>query len=439
MIKLLLTFLCLISLTIANGQSNTDIANVYLKRAKEAAITKTNYKEALNQFEKGLKFLDSISDKNIATLASLIYYENSKLQTVDKEKIEFLKKSEIYSRQYFVLEQDNTVEEYTENLENLILIKETIEELETKLKKEKEERIRKEKEYKKIDSLKNLWSKKSESLSIKVDSIYPFNRNNLALYKKAGNFGVIDDRGRIIVEATDYKDAISSEGFILLKNKKEQPTKIFCFNTNNKKGFILPSVNKFNSLATHYGQLMLPRANGRLVMYPDNSYEPFVYDLNVQKRISITNKLELLKSLKKEDVIDRYNKDGEVKISKEWYQFGGHLGGEIYSLYFEDSYKVHSFLSAATKKILSRDAGFEYIGAYYKNNFQAIKKGKTIWINQEGIEVSDANDTYKKYLGVSKVVKLTLGKYQITRNNVIILGDQELEKLSEFLRKYKKN
>ncbi|OAD46718.1 hypothetical protein [Polaribacter atrinae] len=439
MIKLLLTFFCFISFTLTNAQSNADIANVYLKRAKEAAETNANYKEALDQFEKGLKFVDSISDKNIVTLASLIYYENYQLQTDDKEKIEFLKKSETYSRKYFVLEQDNTTEEYIKNLENLILIQETIEELETKLKKEEEDRIRKEKEYKKIDSLKSLWSKKSESLSIRVDSIYGFNTNKLALYKKDGNFGVIDDRGRIIVEATDYKDAISSEGFILLKNKKEQPNKIYCFNTNNKKGFVLPSVNKFNSLATHYGQLMLPRGNGRLVMYPDNSFEPMVYDLNVKKRIKITNKLELLKSLKKEDVIDRYNKDGEVKINKEWYQFGGHLGGGIYSLYFENSYKVHSFLSATTKKIISADAGFEYIGAYYKDNFQAINKGKVIWINQEGAEVSVAKDAYKKYLGVSKVVKLAMGKYQITRNNVIVLGDQELEKLSEFLIKYKKN
>ncbi|MGJ8760026.1 MAG: hypothetical protein ACSHXA_05745 [Polaribacter sp.] len=439
MMRLLLTLLCIISFTFTNAQSNTDIANVYLRRAKEAVETKVNYKEALVQFEKALKYLDSISDKNLATLASSIYFENHQLQTTDKEKIAFLKNSETYSRRYFVLEQDNTAEGYIKNLESLILIQESIESLETKLKKEEEQRLRREKASKKIDSLKSLWNQKSESLSIKVDSIYNFNTNNVALFKKDGNFGVIDDRGRIVVEATDYKDAISSEGFILLKNKKEQPNQIYCFNSNNKKGFILPSVNRFNSIATHYGQVMLPRGNGRLVTYPNNSFEPLVYDLNLKKQVRITNKSELLKSLKKEDLIDRYNKDGEVKINKEWYLFEGDLGGGMYSLYFEDSYKVHSFLSTTTKKILSADAGFEYIGAYYKETFQAIKKGKVIWINQEGIKVSDVKDGYKKYSGDSKVVQLASGKYQIIRNNVIVLGDKELEKLSDFLRKHKKN
>ena len=92
--RLLLTLLCIISFTFTNAQSNTDIANVYLRRAKEAVETKVNYKEALVQFEKALKYLDSISDKNLATLASSIYFENHQLQTTDKEKIAFLKNSQ---------------------------------------------------------------------------------------------------------------------------------------------------------------------------------------------------------------------------------------------------------------------------------------------------------------------------------------------------------
>ncbi|WP_208890418.1 hypothetical protein [Polaribacter sejongensis] len=439
MMRLLLTLLCIISFTFTNAQSNTDIANVYLRRAKEAVETNVNYKEALVQFEKALKYVDSISDKNLATLASSIYYENYQFQTTDKEKIAFLKNSETYSRRYFVLEQDNTAEGYTKNLESLILIQESIESLETKLKKEEEQRLRREKASKKIDSLKSLWNQKSESLSINVDKIYNFNTNNVALFKKDGNFGVIDDRGRIIVAATDYKDAISSEGFILLKNKKVNPDQIYSFNTNNKKGFVLPNVTEFNPLATDYGQVMLPRGNGWVVTYPDNSFEPLVYDLKDQKIIKIPNEEDLLKSLKKEDVVDRFNKDSEVKINKVWYQFGGHLGGGVYSLYSEDSYKVRSFLFSTNKEIISADAGFEYIGAYYKETFQAIKKGKVIWINPEGVKVSDVKDGYKKYSGDSKVVQLASGTYQIIRNEVIVLGDKELEKLSDFLRKHKKN
>ena len=439
MMRLLLTLLCIISFTFTNAQSNTDIANVYLRRAKEAVETNVNYKEALVQFEKALKYVDSISDKNLATLASSIYFENHQFQTTDKEKIAFLKNSETYTRRYFVLEQDNTAEGYTKNLESLILIQESIEALETKLKKEEEQRLRREKASKKIDSLKSLWNQKSESLSINVDKIYNFNTNNVALFKKDGNFGVIDDRGRIIVAATDYKDAISSEGFILLKNKKVNPDKIYSFNTNSEKGFVLPNVTEFNPLATNYGQIMLPRGNGWLVTYPDNSFEPLVYDLKDQKIIRIPNKEDLLKSLKKEDVVDRFNKDSEVKINKVWYQFGGHLGGGVYPLYSEDSYKVRSFLFSTNKKIINADAGFEYIGAYYKETFQAIKKGKVIWINPEGVKVSDVKDGYKNYSGDSKVVQLASGTYQIIRNEVIVLGDKELEKLSDFLRKHKKN
>lgn len=437
--KYFLTLLCLISFTLTNAQSNADIANVYFKRAKEAIETSINYKEALVQFEKALKYVDTITDKNTASIASLIYFENHQYQPTGKEKLDFLIKSESYSRQYFILTSDKTSEEYTNNIETLILIQETKEALQIKLKKEEEERIRKENELKRIDSLKAWWRKKSESLSLKVDSIYSFNMNNLALYIKDGSFGIIDDRGKIVVEATDYLDAISSEGFILLKNKKEDPDKLYCFNTNDKTGFTLPKVTEFNSLATHYGQIMLPRGNGRLVTYPDNSFEPMVYDLNVKKIVRVTNEEELLKSLKKEDIIDKYNKDGEVKINKEWYEFGGHLGGRIHPLYFEANYKVHSFLCSANKKVLSSDAGYEYIGAFYEDKFQAIRKGKVIWINQEGAKVTDAKDNYKKYLGDSKVVKLESGKYQIIRNNVIVNGDEELEKLGEFLRKNKKD
>ncbi|QVY64873.1 hypothetical protein [Polaribacter sp. Q13] len=376
--KLLLILLCLISFALTNAQSNKDIAGVYIKRAKEAIETSINYKGALVQFEKALKYVDTITESDLATLASLIYYENHLYQETDKEKLDFLKKSETYNKQYFLLTTNKASEEYTNNLENLILIQETIEELEAKMKKEEYERIKKEKEHQKIDSLKMFWKKKSESLSLKVDSIYRFNANNVALYSKDGNFGVVDDMGRIIVEATDFKDAISSEGFILLKNKKEEASKIYCFNTNDKKGFLLPNVSEFNSLATHYGQVMLPRGNGRLVTYPNNSFEPMVYDLNVKKIVRISNETELLKTLKREDVIDKYNKDGEVKINKEWYDFGGHLGGRMHPLYFDGNHNVHSFLCSTNKKILSSDGGYEYVGAFYEEKFQAIKKGKVI-------------------------------------------------------------
>lgn len=437
--RLLLTLLCLFTFTFANAQSNKDIANVYIKRAKEAIETSINYKEALVQFNKALKFMDTVTDRNVASLASLIFYENHLYKSTEKEKLEFLKKSESYSKQYFLLATNKASEEYANNLENLILIKETIEEIEVKVKKEEDERIKKEKEHKKIDSLKTIWNKKSETLSLKVDSIYAFNKNNIALYTKEENFGVIDDRGRILLEATTYKNGLNSEGFILLTDKKEEATKIYCFNTNDKNGFLLPSISEFNSTASHYGKLMLPRGNGRLVTYPNNSYEPMVYDLNVKKIVRVSDDVELFKFLKKEDIIDKYNKDNEVRVDKEWYKFGGDLGGKLYPLYGEDNYNVHSFFCASNGKMLKSESGYEFIGAFYEDKYQVIKKGKVIWIDQEGAKVSAAKDAYQKYEGDSKVVKLETGKYQILRNDVIVLGDKELEKLVEFLRKHKSN
>ena len=44
--KLLLTLLCLITFGFTNGQSNKEIANVYLKRAKAAIETDVDFPRA---------------------------------------------------------------------------------------------------------------------------------------------------------------------------------------------------------------------------------------------------------------------------------------------------------------------------------------------------------------------------------------------------------
>ena len=68
--KLLLTLLCLITFGFTNGQSNKEIANVYLKRAKAAIETDVDFPRALIHLNKALTRLDTITDKNIASLAS---------------------------------------------------------------------------------------------------------------------------------------------------------------------------------------------------------------------------------------------------------------------------------------------------------------------------------------------------------------------------------
>jgi hypothetical protein len=437
--KLLITLICFCAYsTISFAQSDDVIAKAYMKRANGAAGN-IDFEGARISFDKAMKRMDTILDKKVAALGSIIYFEVHHQRPTEKEQLEFLEKARDYSRQYFLLEKNTSSEDYLNNTEHSILILESIEILESKIQEAELERLRKEKELRKIDSLKTLWKNKSDLLTLKVDSIYAFNKNNIAVYQKEDNFGVIDDRGKILIEASEYKEAINSEGFILLLNKKEETNKIYCFNTNDKTGFLLPSASDFNSLSTHYGKIMLPRGNGRLVTYPNNSFQPMVYDLNVKQIVRISNKTELFKNLKKSDVIGKYNKDGEVKVGKTWYIFGGHLGGGIHPLYLEGNYNIDAFLCSIDGKRIYTANGLEYIGAFYNDKSQAYKKGKTMWINQNGTKVSKAKDEYADYEGDSKVVRLNEGQYQIMKNGVIVIGDAELERMGDFLRKHKGN
>ena len=437
--KLLITLICFFAYsTISFAQSDKVIAKAYMKRANEAAGN-IDFEGARISFDKAIKRMDTILDKKVAALGSIIYFEIHHQRPTEKEQLEFLEKARDYSKQYFLLEKNTTSEDYLNNTEHSILIIENIEILKNKIQAAELERLRKEKELRRIDSLKTVWKNKSEALTLKVDSIYSFNKNNIAIYQKDDFFGVIDDRGKILIEASEYKDALSSEGFILLKNKKEETNKIYCFNTNDKAGFLLPSASDFNSLSTHYGKIMLPRGNGRLVTYPNNSFQPMVYDLNVKQVVRVANQTELFKNLKKSDAIGKYNKDGEVKVGKTWYVFGGHLGGGIHPLYLEGNYNIDAFLCSIDGTRLFTANGTQYIGAFYNNKSQTIKKGKTIWINQNGTKVSKAKDEFAGYTGDSEVVRLSKGNYQIMRNGVVIIGDEELEKMGEFLRKYRGN
>ena len=420
--KLLLAFLCLMTFALANAQSNKDIANVYVKRSQES-LNNLEIQLSLEHFNKAMKYMDTITSPKVARLGTFIHYE-----------LRNFAEAQSLAKQYFLLMKNKKSEEYIELLDLYVNINE---ELEVQLAEEKrleEERIKKEKELKRIDSLKTIWNNKSESLTLKVDSIYKFNKNNLAIYAHNNYYGIISDRGDIIVKADEYKDVISFDGFIIFKNKEQEATKIYCYNTRENSGFLLPSPSDFNTLSTHYGKVMLPRGNGRLVTYPNNSYEPMVYDLNVKKNVKVANKQDLFKSLKKNDVIDKYNKDEEFKINKVWYSFGGHLGGGIHPLYFNKNYQVHSFLCSVDGKMLKASSTYQYIGAFYNSKFQALKEGKTVWINQNGTIVSTPEDESGKYLGNTKVVKLDTGSYQLMKDAFIVLGGEKLEKLADFLR-----
>ncbi|MGK0325004.1 MAG: outer membrane lipoprotein-sorting protein [Polaribacter sp.] len=433
--KILVTLICLISFTLTKAQSDKAIASVYIKRAYEAIETNVNYEFAQTYFEKAMKYTDSILDRRIAALGSRIYFEVHHKQPTEKVQLEFLEKAKGYSMQYFNLATSTKSEEYIQNTEHFIMIEETLEILKNQIKENEIERLRKEKELRKIDSLKTLWLNKSESLSIKVDSIYKFNKNNVALYNNNNFIGLINDLGEVLLEAKEYVDALSFDGYVIFKNKIDEPTKLYSFNTNNNTGFHIPSISDFNSLSTHYGKVMLPRGNGRLVTYPDNSYEPMVYDLNLNQIVKISNKKELFKNLKKADVIDKYNKDDEIKIGKTWYNFGGHLGGGVHPLYTVKGYDLEGFLCSVDGKLLRTASDYQFIGAFYNNKFQALKGAQIFWVNQNGTKVSAAKDEAEKYTGNSKLTKLENGAYQIMKDDMIVLRDEKLEKLVDYLTK----
>jgi len=371
--------------------------------------------------------MDTITSSKVAQLGAFIHYELRNF--ADAQSL---------AKQYFVLVKNKKSEEYIDFLDLYININEEYEAELLEKKRLEEERISKEKELIRIDSLKTIWNDKSESLSLKVDSIYTFNKDNLAIFKANDYFGIVSDKGEILVKADEYLDALSFDGFFILKNKEQEATKIFCFSSTSKTGFLLPSPSDFNSLSTHYGKVMLPRGNGRLVTYPNNSYEPMVYDLNVRKNVKVGNKQDLFKNLKKNDVIDKYNKDDELKINKTWYNFGGHLGGGVHPLYLKNDYKINSFLCSIDGNLLRTASSYQYIGAFYNNKFQALKNNEIVWINQNGTKVNEPKDESGVYTAGVKVVKLANGSYQLMKDGFIILENEKLEKMADFLRNNKK-
>lgn len=402
------------------SQSDKEIAKVYMKRAKVSAEG-LRYDESIENFEKSLEVKDSITNTNDAYLGMLIYFE-----TKDYEK------SFKYTKQYFVLAKNKKTEEYMEMLELHVDIKEKLEEIALIKKQEEIARLRKERELAIIDSLKTIWQNNANLLSIKADSIYAFNKNSLALYESDGSFGILNDTGNIIVKASEFKAAFAFEGFIVLSNNKENPTKIFSYNTITNESFTLPKVSEFNPMSTNYGKIMLPRSNGRLVTYPNNSLKTLVYDLNEKKFVRVANLKDLLKNLRKTDKIEKYNNDRQVRLDKEYYNFGGHIGEGIYPLYMDD-FSLYGYLFSENGKVL-HVSEYGFLGAFDGRNVQAKDNEKTIWLNQNGEKVSAPKDKFSQYDGLSTVSRIENGNYQIKQNGVIILGDKSLESMADYIR-----
>ena len=405
------------------AQTNDEIAGVYLKRARKVIEESIDFKEAKVLYEKAMRYVDSVKTSDMAMLGARIYYELEEYKTAKR-----------LSKKYFALVKNRKSEEYEDQLELAILITEELEQQEEEQKRLEEARIKKEKEIKFIDSLKTEWRSKAKSMVLPFDGIDAFNKYQVAIYRYKEKVGLLSDVGEIIVEANDFEDVVSFDGIFIFKDKANEPSKLYYYNMSTSEGFDIPALSTFNTLSTHYGTVMLPRANGQLVTYPNNSYEPFIFDLNTRSVVRLENQKELFKSLRKSDAIDKYNNDGEVKKDKTWYTFGGHLGGGVHPLY-EENYVLSGFLFSIDGTFLSAKTDYQYIGPFYNNTMQAIRGNETIWVNQNGTKISAVADASKGYSGESRVVK-TEGGFHIMQGDKIVLGDDKLETIEDFVARF---
>ena len=405
------------------AQTNDEIAGVYLKRARKVIEESIEFKEAKVLYEKAMRYVDSVKTSDMAMLGARIYYELEEYKTAKR-----------LSKKYFALVKNRKSEEYEDQLELAILITEELEQQEEEQKRLEEARIKKEKEIKFIDSLKTEWRSKAKSMVLPFDGIDAFNKYQVAIYRYKGKVGLLSDVGEIIVEANDFEDVVSFDGIFIFKDKANEPSKLYYYNMSTSEGFDIPALSTFNTLSTHYGTVMLPRANGQLVTYPNNSYEPFIFDLNTRSLVRLENQKELFKRLRKSDAIDKYNNDGEVKKDKTWYTFGGHLGGGVHPLY-EENYVLSGFLFSIDGTFLSAKTDYQYIGPFYNNTMQSIQGNETIWVNQNGTKISSVEDQSKEYSGESRVVK-TDGGFHIMQGDKIVLGDDKLETIEDFVARF---
>jgi glutaredoxin-related protein len=408
------------------SQTNEEIAGVYIRKA-EKNFSELQIDEAAKNFGKAIKLLDTINNHNVAWLGARIKYELKEYTEAKK-----------YSKYYFQLAKNKKSQDYTDMLDLYVMIEEELEKIEAQRVKEEKARLAREKEERRIDSLKTEWKNKANALTLKVDAIQNFNNYNISTFKKGAYVGIVDHMGAVLVKADTYKSAKNFDGFIVLMNDVKEPTKVFYYDSKTKNSGLLPSVSDFNTLSTHYGNVMLPRGNGTIVTYPNNSLKAFVYNVNSKQFITIADQKSLFKELRKTDKIEKSNKEGQVRIAKQWYHFGGHIGGEVYALYQSD-YKLFGFLCGLDGTVL-QTTNYQGIGAFYNGKFHVINEDSSYWINQNGTKVSVPEDEGGSYTGNSKVVKVESGGFRIHQiidgAEYIILGNERLELLEDFLRKH---
>lgn len=121
--KIITIIICVFSVLQINSQTKKEIADAYIKRANDAIEKSIDYTTALINFNKAIKYMDAITDAKVASLGARAYYEiHHKQRTIEKQ-VKFLEKSNIYSKQYFLLAKNKKSNDYIDNLELYALAK----------------------------------------------------------------------------------------------------------------------------------------------------------------------------------------------------------------------------------------------------------------------------------------------------------------------------
>jgi len=128
--KLLYAFtVCFCFVLQTNSQTDKQLAYRYIKKANLAIEKSIDYTEALINFNKAMQYMGVITDKNIASLGARAYYEIHHKQRTLAKQIQFLEKSNKYSKQYFLLAKNKQSNDYLENMELYSLAKRDLKKL----------------------------------------------------------------------------------------------------------------------------------------------------------------------------------------------------------------------------------------------------------------------------------------------------------------------
>lgn len=121
--KLLTIIVSIYGVLQINSQSNKEIAYAYIKRANDAIEKSIDYTTARINFENAMKYMGTITDAKVASLGARTYFEIHHKQRTIQKQIQFLEKSNTYSKQYFSLAKNKNSDDYLENVEIYALSK----------------------------------------------------------------------------------------------------------------------------------------------------------------------------------------------------------------------------------------------------------------------------------------------------------------------------